>query len=313
MQQLRVPEPHHELGQRFQIEGGLIHIEDLDYLRQDAPPEPVGVQEHARQLFQLSPGSSINILGWRQRSFLLAPAGGPLGGRGLQEVSLGIPEAAGEGGDHEAEATLYLVDPGGEVAGRARPGEDERERAAGLVGGRVEEGAEEGGEHGGVEVAEPEEGGLEWIAPVGREELGNVVVGGEIKGLEVGLEVGVEGVDVGGKEVGGGDHGAAEEAAEGNGVVEAGDRHGVPEEGEEGRPEGVDPLGVEVLEGAGALLAANATGGGEESGVRVRVGIGRVSWIGEEMAGEEVARGSHHSAPGLVGKGGGRKRRGGVS
>lgn len=76
---------------------------------------------------------------------------------------------------------------------------------------------------------------------VGVEELGDVVVGGggEVEGGVVGLEVGVDGVDVGGEVVVGGVGG-----------------HGLAEDGEEGGPEGLDPLGVEVLERADGLLAA---------------------------------------------------------
>lgn len=56
-----------------------------------------------------------------------------------------------------------------------------------------EEGAEEVGEEVGMEVAEEEEGLLERVAPGGAEELSDVVLGGEVEGVVVGLEVEVEG------------------------------------------------------------------------------------------------------------------------
>lgn len=55
-----------------------------------------------------------------------------------------------------------------------------------------------------MEVAEPEEGLLEGIAPVGEEKLSNVVGGGKVEGVVVGLEVVVKHLDVGGKKDGGG-------------------------------------------------------------------------------------------------------------
>lgn len=62
---------------------------------------------------------------------------------------------------------------------------------------------------------------------------------GEVEGRVVGLEVGVDCVDMGGEEVEGGGGG-----------------HGVAEEREEGCFQGFDPFGVEVLEWAMCFLAA---------------------------------------------------------
>lgn len=125
-----------------------------------------------------------------------------------------------------------------------------------------------------MEVAEPEEGFLDGRAPVRGEDLGDVMAGGEVEGVVVSLEVGVEGGDVGGEEVGGRDHGAAavgDDGGEGGG-------HGVAEEGEEGGAKGGDPLGVEVFEGAGVLLASDPS-----CKIRVRVRV----WVdGKRNVGE---------------------------
>lgn len=112
----------------------------------------------------------------------------------------------------------------------------------GVVGGMfvLEEGAGEVGEEGGVEVAEPEEGFLEGVAPLLGEELGGVGGGGGVEGVVVGLEVLVEHLDVGGE----------------NGEGVAGD--GVAEEGEVVVLEGVEPLCVVLLEGPRLLLVATA-------------------------------------------------------
>lgn len=49
-------------------------------------------------------------------------------------------------------------------------------------------------------IAEPEKRLFNWVAPVGEEDLCDVVGGGDVEGLVVGLEVVVEEVDVDGEE-----------------------------------------------------------------------------------------------------------------
>ena len=106
-----------------------------------------------------------------------------------------------------------------------------------VVGGFfVEEGAGEVGEEEGVEVAEPEEGLLEGVAPVLGEEEGGVGGGGGVEGVVEGVEVLVEHLHVGGEDGGGvADDGAAEEREE---VV----------------LQGAEPLAVVVLEGTRVLV-----------------------------------------------------------
>ncbi|PON53834.1 hypothetical protein PanWU01x14_199960, partial [Parasponia andersonii] len=143
----------------------------------------------------------------------------------LHEPRLGLPRARHEGRHHESEPALDLLDSTHQgrlrsvlpshhyvprpveelVVSQDPPGElfenDVVLVVVFFVGVVVfEEGAEEVGEEVRVEVAEPEEGLLEGVAPVGEEELCDaVVLGGEVEGVVVGVEVGADDVDLGGE------------------------------------------------------------------------------------------------------------------
>ncbi|ONK70123.1 uncharacterized protein A4U43_C05F30500 [Asparagus officinalis] len=104
--------------------------------------------------------------------------------RGIHAKSLGVAEPVGNGGGHEADPPLRLLNL--RVDKRLRGGDGE--------------GPEEVGEEGGVEVAEPEEGDLKRGASrVWGEELGGIAASGEVEGMVVGLEVGEESGGVGGQ------------------------------------------------------------------------------------------------------------------
>ncbi len=51
-----------------------------------------------------------------------------------------------------------------------------------------------------MEVAKPEERLLEGVSPIREEQLSDIVAGGEVEGLVIGLEVLVEHFDVGGED-----------------------------------------------------------------------------------------------------------------
>lgn len=92
-----------------------------------------------------------------------------------------------------------------------------------------------------MEVSEPEEWLLEGIAPVRVEKLSDVFGGGEVESVVIGLEVAVEHVDVGGE------------------LSQVSVAHGAAEQRKEVVAEGVDPVGVVVLEVTRRFLAAKQT------------------------------------------------------
>lgn len=92
-----------------------------------------------------------------------------------------------------------------------------------------------------MEIAEPEEGLLEGGTPIRVEKLSDVGGGGEVESIVVGLEMAVDHFDMDGE-------------LRKEGIV-----HGGSEQRKEGIVEGVEPVGVVILEGTRGFLAAKQT------------------------------------------------------
>lgn len=253
---LLVPEAEDELAERLQKDGGLADVQNLEDVLQHALPQSVGLEEQARELCRHGGRRLLRDL----------PALPELARRPLREARLDMPVQLDDLRDPPPQAALYLPHLRREPRRGVLPGVGERRRghagdgrAAALPVAAEEEGAQEVDEDGGMEVSEPEEGPLDGVAPRGAENLGHVLGGGPVEGLEVGLEVVVDALNLHGEEAGGRNHGAGDprdRRCRRRGPSEGGGAggHCLPEEREERVLEGPEPLVVEALEGVRRLL-----------------------------------------------------------